>query len=238
MNLKEMKKASDNLHRQLNLKNDYRMTEVIRYLKDRDLSTHQFETLRLELLKQAVAAEEKGKPADSAFGYDYRKAVDSMVQQLPPIPPVERLGEAFRLWGMLVPILFGISVGSDLILTLTGSSDSPWTWSVTANELVLGLLIIGLAITITSLFSRFKLERDPDFFSKKEGNRLLDFIRSYGSSLLWMLLCFGLMFLLKDRRLLTLPLPLAGAAVLIVTAVYFYILRLFENQAAQSARAD
>ena len=51
MNIKEMKRQSRLLHDKLNQRNDYRMSEVIRYLRGKDLSSQQIEMLRLALLE-------------------------------------------------------------------------------------------------------------------------------------------------------------------------------------------
>lgn len=227
MDLKQLREANQALHHQLNQKNDYKMTEAIRYLRDKDVTPEQLENLRHELLTQALAAQEQGKTAESAFNYDYRTWIDDLVAALPPVSPARQRRDSLRRWGGLSLALVAISIGQDLAMAaLTGS---PWRWQVNTFEVALFLAIAGVSVILTSLFSRFKLERDPDFFTKKGGNRFSDFFRTYGLSLVWLLLCFGLIGLLGDRVLLDLPLTLAALVLAGAAAVWFLAGRIMSK---------
>ena len=61
MNIRKLKQESTALHRQLNQKNDYKMTDMIMYLRGKDLSSYHIELLRLEFLQMAVKAESDGR---------------------------------------------------------------------------------------------------------------------------------------------------------------------------------
>lgn len=233
MNIKEMKRQSRLLHDKLNQKNDYRMSEVIRYLRGKDLSSQQIEMLRLELLEKANEAEELGKPAESAFNYDYRAYIDELVETIPPMAPAVSRYESFRLWGILILVLLGISISRDLISHFLGADQSSPLWSVNGFEAVLVLLISGVSAILTSLFSRHKLERDPDFFSKKAGNLFGDFIGTYGLSFLWMMFCLVLIYLFKDTILLETSFFNAGIIFLIVLSLYGLILTILKRKALQ-----
>lgn len=221
MNLRQLRAASKALHHQLNQKNDYKMTEAIRYLRDKDLTVRQLETLRHMLLEKALASQQQGKPAEAAFGYDYRSYIDELVAGVPPMTAAQRRYEGFRLWGFLILAMLAISMGQHLAGSLL--TDTPMRWQVRAFELLLFLLIAGLSAILTNLFSRFRLERDQDFFTKKEGSRFADFFRTYGLGLIWALLMAALMFLFRDRLLWDLPMSLAAGIFAAAAAGYFLI---------------
>lgn len=220
MELKQLREANQALHHQLNQKNDYKMSEAIRYLRDQHLTPDQLENLRHELLTQALAAQAQGKAAEAAFNYDYRAWIDAQVAALPPADPARHRRDSIRLWSGLILALIAISMGQDL--ALAALADAPWRWQVNIFEAGMFLALAGVSVILTSLFSRFKLERDPDFFTKKDGNRLSEFFRTYGLSLLWLLLCFGLMAFLGDRILV--DLPLAPAALGLAAAAALWLL--------------
>lgn len=233
MNIKEMKNQSRLLHQKLNQKNDYRMSEVIRYLRGKDLSSNQIEVLRLELLEKAYEADQLGKPAESAFNYNYRDYIDELVETLPPMAPAVSRFESFRLWGILILALLAISIIRDLASHYLGAAGSKPLWSVNGFEAILVLLISGVSAILTSLFSRHKLERDPDFFSKKAGNLLGDFISTYGSSFLWMMLCLTLIYFFKDAILLETSFLMAGIIFFVVLSLYLVVLTVLKRKAMQ-----
>lgn len=231
MNLKAMKERSRLLHQNLNQKNDYRMTEVIRYLRGKDLSTRQIETLRLELLEKATQAQAQGKAADSAFNYDYRTYIDQLAETIPAMSPAEQRYESFRLWGILILALGAISILTDLASHYLSDGDGPLRWTVNGFEAILILLITGISAIVSSLFTRRKLERDPDFFSKKAGNLFFDFLGTYGFSLIWLVVCLILMYFFRDAILLDVSMAAAAVVFAVLAILYGLILNFLRNKA-------
>lgn len=229
MNLREMRQQSKMLHQQLTQKNDYRMTDIIQYLRGKDLTARQVEMLRLTLLQKALQAQKQGRAVDSVFDFDYKKHIDDLVENLPPAAEEEQRRENIRLWTGLVFALTGLSVSYDLVVgVLLGQG--PAAWSVTYLELLLVLAITGLAFALGRLAQTHKLEKDPDFFSKKGKNPLADFLRAYGFSLLWILVLVILMYLTRGRVLFQTSFAAAALVLMTELAAFFLLPKLARSK--------
>lgn len=240
MNLRQLKRDSAALHHQLSQKNDYKMTEMISYLRGKDLSTQRMEELRHELLEMAVTAEREGRAPETDFGFDLREYVDRRVSAIPPMTAAESAYELFSLWGFAVVVLTGSSLLFDWLFDFVGIASgetAAGNWTVTYSELIMLLMIIGIALTLGRLFTTHKLEKDPDFFSKGSRNHLGDFLRIYGLTLFILLAGFVLMFLLKDRILFTLPLTTGTLLWLLVLLAFVLIRQVLGSRARGSLAA-
>ncbi|MFZ2258534.1 MAG: hypothetical protein WAV55_10445 [Clostridiaceae bacterium] len=226
MNIRKLKQESTALHRQLNQKNDYKMTDMIMYLRGKDLSSYHIELLRLEFLQMAVKAESDGRAIETQFGYDLREYVNQRVLDLPPMTKEEIAYESFKLCGFAVVLLMGGSIAFDWIFAFIARANGETVsggWTVTATELFMLLIIVGIALTLGSLFTTHKLEKDPDFFSKGSRNNLMDFIKIYGMTLVIILVGFILIFIFRDQVVFSLPLVVSAIAWLIVALLYIVI---------------
>ena len=228
MNIRQLKQKSKELHHSLSQKNDYKMTDMIMYLRGKDLSAYHIELLRYDFLEKAAAAEAAGKAIETTFGFDLREYVDQRVSELPPMTDEEEAYEFFKLWGFAAVFLIGASIAFDLLfdyIARANGNPSAGTWSVTYTEVFMLLIIIGIAFTLGSLFTKHKLEKDPDFFSKGSRNHLKDFFRIYGLTLVIILAGFGLMYLFRDNVLYTLPMTTA-VILWVILALAYLVIRL------------
>ena len=238
MNIRKLKQASTALHHQLSQKNDYKMTDMIMYLRGKDLSAYNIELLRNELLQTAVKAEAERRAIETNFGFDLREYVDQWVNEFPPMTKAETTAETFNLWGFTAVVLIGASIAFDWLFDFIAKSNGEsvaGVWSVTFTEVFMLLMIIGIAVTLGTLFTTHKLEKDPDFFSKGNRNHLSDFLKLYGLTLVILIIGFALIFVFRDQILFTLPLLTAAIGWIIVLVLYLvirYVLiaRLRRNQ--------
>lgn len=223
MNMRKLKQESASLHHQLSQKNDYKMTDMIMYLRGKDLSSYNIELLRLELLQMAVKAEADGRAIETDFGYDLREYVNQRVTDLPPMTKEEMTYESFKLWGFAVVILMGGSIAFDWLFDFIAKANGEpvsGAWTVTFTELFMLLIIVGIALTLGSLFTTHKLEKDPDFFSKGSRNHLMDFLKIYGLTLVIIIIGFILIFIFRDQVVFSLPLLTAAIAWIIIAVLY------------------
>lgn len=236
MELKILKTENKNLHHSLNRRNDYKMTDIIAYLRDQNLTQASFESIRNKLLKEAVTAQENGRAIETVFGYEPEKYVDAEIRRIPPATPEEERYGLFRLWGWALIILTALSMGfdflNDVIARLNGSLPSG-LWTVSFTDLAFLIMLLGISITLGGHFSRHRLLHDPDFFSKS-GNRLGSFIKSYGMTLLILILGFALILLFGEQMLLELPFLVAGLILAGLFLLWSVILRVLKNQAHAS----
>lgn len=238
MNIRKLKQESAALHHQLSQKNDYKMTDMIMYLRGKDLSNYNIELLRYELLSMAVKAESERRAIETSFGFDLREYVDQRVSEFPAMTKAETTSETFNLWGFAAVVLIGASIAFDWVFDFIAKSyggPAPDAWTVTFTELFMLLMIIGIAVTLGSLFTTHKLEKDPDFFSKGNRNHFSDFLKLYGLTLIIVIIGFALIFIFRDRLLFTLPLSTAFIGWTIGLVLYLvirYVLnaRLNRNQ--------
>lgn len=236
MEIKTLKTENKELHHRLNQRNDYKMTDIIAYLRDQDLTQASFETIRNKLLREAVHAQENGRAIETVFGYEPEKYVDEEIRRVPPATPEERRYGAFRLWGMAVIILTAISIGFDLVNdAISGMVDQFPTglWTISFTDLAFLIMLLGISITLGAHFSRHRLLHDPDFFSNS-GNRLGSFMKSYGVTLVILMIGVALIFLFGGQILLELPYPVAGAVLAGSNLVWNVLMRVLKNQADAS----
>lgn len=236
MNIRQLKQESKALHHQLSQKNDYKMTEMIMYLRGKDLSSDNIERLRNELLQMAVKAEAQGRAIETDFGYDLRDYVDERVREFGPMTRAETAYEIFSLWGFAAVILTGASLAFDWLfdfIATLGGEPSQGTWTVTYTELLMLLIIIGIAVTLGRLFTTHKLEKDPDFFSKGGRNYFKEFLTTYGLTLIIILSGFTLIYLTRGRLLFTLPLLTGAIGWLILLPLYLSIRWLLHGRSSR-----
>ncbi len=233
MEIKTLKNESNELHHKLTQRNDYKMTDMVAYLRDQDLTPASFETIRNHLLKEAVRAQDNGRAIETIFGYEYREYVDAEIRKVPPATLEEDRYGAVRLWGMALIVLTAVSIGYDLINDAIARlydkvPTGLWTFSVT--DLAFVLMLLGVSVTLSAHFTRYRLLHDPDFFSKAS-NRLGSFIKSYGLTLLILLAGILLIVFMGDRQLLALPYLTAGILLAGLVIAWIVVLRILKNRA-------
>lgn len=236
MEIKTLKTENKELHHRLNQRNDYKMTDIIAYLRDQDLTQLSFETIRNRLLKEALTAQENGRAIETVFGFEPEEYVDAAIARVPPATAEERRYGAFRLWAMALIILAAVSIAFDLVndaIARVNGQFPEGAWTVGLTDVIFLLMLLGISITLSAHFSHHRLLYDPDFFSDS-GNRLGSFLKSYGLTLLILLAGVALIVRFGGETLLEVPYSVAAVILAGLVLVWAVIRKVLKNQADAS----
>ena len=186
------------------------MTDIVVYLRGRDLSQYHQEEVRRDIQEMVLEAEGRGETMESVIGGDYKTFCDEIVSAFPPRSKKEKVLEQLDIllsaWGILMVIWLVKSLVSN---GMTG----PLT--LTLGQLISWAVILVVAEAIVWWVTR------TAFAQPKETGKVKTFVK------VWILGALVLAAILLPTIFITVPLvsiPLSVAVV--VTILPFLALQV------------
>lgn len=186
------------------------MTDIVVYLRGRDLSQYHQEEVRRDIQEMVLEAEGRGETMESVIGGDYKTFCDEIVSAFPPRSKKEKVLEQLDIllsaWGILMVIWLVKSLVSN---GMTG----PLT--LTLGQLISWAVILVVAEAIVWWVTR------TAFDQPKETGKVKTFVK------VWILGALVLAAILLPTIFITVPLvsiPLSVAVV--VTILPFLALQV------------
>ncbi|PKK39460.1 hypothetical protein ABB02_01309 [Clostridiaceae bacterium JG1575] len=242
MRLNEIRQKNKELTLRLSVKNDYRMTDLTHYVRQKDLTPINQEILLYDLLKKAVAAQDEGRALEHTFGGELEAYVDEEARRIPPTTPSERRAQAFQLWGLLPLAFVGLSLArslsTQLFLTPLAPS-SPWFWMPKRSEINFLWLVCVFCYVLLNRIDQDNLWEKRDYFSASGKVALNPTFISYGLLALSVLLNVLLSRFLDETPLFALAPWGVGLLILALLSLYLLIRKaLFRTAATDSSILD
>lgn len=186
------------------------MTDIVVYLRGRDLSQYHQEEVRRDIQEMVLEAEGRGETMESVIGGDYKTFCDEIVSAFPPRSKKEKVLEQLDIllsaWGILMVIWLVKSLVSN---GMTG----PLT--LTLGQLISWVVILVVAEAIVWWVTR------TAFDQPKETGKVKTFVK------VWILGALVLAAILLPTFFITVPsvsIPLSVAVV--VTILPFLALQV------------
>ena len=214
---KKLLKENNQREKLLSPESQSAMTDIVVYLRGRDLSEYHQEEVRRDIQEMVLEAEGRGETMEAVIGGDYKAFCDEIVAAFPPRSKKEKMMEQVDLllttWGILVVIWLVKSL-------ISGGLTSPLT--LTLGQVISWAVILLVAEAIVWWVTRTA-------FDKPEKNKGMIFVKVWGFAVL------ALSAILLPTFFITGPavtIPLAVAVV--VTILPFGILWILGRNQSDS----
>ena len=204
---KKLLKENNQREKLLSPESQAAMTDIVVYLRGRDLSEYHQEEVRRDIQEMVLEAEGRGETMETVIGGDYKTFCDEIVAAFPPRSKKEKRREQADLLLSACGILMVIWLVKSL---LSGGTVGPLI--LTLGQLISWVVILAAAETIVWWVTRTA-------FDKPEESKGKTFVK------VWFFVVFVLSAILLPTFFLTSPavtIPLAVAVVL--TLIPFGIL--------------
>ena len=178
------------------------MTDIVVYLRGRDLSQYHQEEVRRDIQEMVLEAEGRGETMESIIGGDYKTFCDEIVSAFPPRSKKEKVLEQLDIllsaWGILMVIWL---VKSLVFNGMTG----PLT--LTLGQLISWVVILVVAEAIVWWVTR------TAFDQPKETGKVKTFVK------VWILGALVLAAILLPTIFITVPLVTIPLSVAVVVTI-------------------
>lgn len=171
------------------------MTDIVVYLRGRDLSEYHQEEVRRDIQEMVLEAEGRGETMETVIGEDYKTFCDEIVSAFPPRSQKEKILEHLDILLSTLGILLVIWLVKSLI---SGGLAGPLT--LTLGQLISWVVILAVAEAIVWWVTRTA-------FDKPEKNKGKTFVK------VWVIVFLALAAILLPTIFIT------GPAVAIPTGV-------------------
>lgn len=117
---KELRQINNELDKQVNPENANPLTDIICYLRGSNISEHDQEVIRHDLLEMILSAQKRGENIQSVIGEDYKVFCDNIIASLPPQSLREKMLGFFSTIFLSMSILglINIITSKDTILLI------------------------------------------------------------------------------------------------------------------------
>ena len=166
---KELNRINNELDKQVNTENLDAFTNIICYLRGANISEHNQEVIRQDLLEMVLSAQKRGENIKSVVGEDYKVFCDDIIASLPPKSMAEKVLEFFDIICWCLSILGAINIiiaDETIALVCDLATGRPLNFEISisvGSMISLGLTIVSAFIIVEVILKNpFKAGKKED----------------------------------------------------------------------------
>lgn len=150
---KELNRKNNLLDQQIWENNQEIYGNMICYIRGADISDHEVEMVRQDLIEMILSAQSRGEDISSLFHGDYKQFCDDVIDAIPPKTKKEKIVYTLDIVFLCLSILVGIHIFISkefigILKALFTHSAIDWTISVSLGSMISAVVITAASVIV------------------------------------------------------------------------------------------
>lgn len=167
---KELLKKNNESEKQINKENEGIYTDMIVYLRGADITEHNQEKVREDLIEMIVHGQERGDDIQKVIGDNYKEICDEIIAEMPKKTKIQKVMETITFGLDILCILGFIYIIRGCINMLISGDKSSYL-DVTLGEVISNVVIVIVANVFVTYICKTALD-----VSKKNRSKVATFV--------------------------------------------------------------